>query len=244
MTVLIWPIKADVGFCPGKEQGECHQLLLKDELFNSDHKLLANYVPILALRALAHADVYKEKKSFTIERYYYVKQANGSYSKPYQSTILDGKVEARGLLGRAIIVSGRVNNYRLWYQNIMTFSLPRTAHMDVVATLDDVKILDLKVKSDGVTMVNDVSGNYMGKPVNYKTNLRDSSGNLIGHQINLHTEGLVKTPTELSTITKGTIGKVKISGTGKMLAANQYESTEYYSLGASTIMIKSYVKIK
>lgn len=224
--------------CSSQIDLECHKALLEHNLFNSKAKLVSNYLPILALRALAHADVYKNKKSFRLERFFYMKNNSGNYEQAYEEIVLDGSIEPRGLFGRAITLKGKLNDFDLWYQNIMTASLPRNLFMDVVATLDDVKILELEIHSDGIKMTNNVKGHFFGQKIQYSTEMRDSNGILAGQKYRAHTIGENHKCIEFNT--EGSFGDINISGEGKMLAPSQYETVEYYG----PIMVKTFVKIK
>ncbi len=209
-------------------------------LFDNEYKLAANYLPILALRGLAHADIYKNKKSAHLERYYYVKDLQGKFSKPYQTLILDIDVKGHGFIGREVNAKGKLNEYDLEYNNQLSFSLPRKANMKVIARLDDIKILDLDIKSDGTTMTNNVVGLFLGEKVNYQTTLRDTEGVLGGHKYTIHTEGSHPDVCSFEATTKGIIGSTEIYGKGRMIKANYYEFEENYG----PILVKTKLTIK
>ena len=218
---------------------ECSKILINYPLFDTPYKLLANYVPILPLRALAHGNIYKEKKSFKLERYYYLANASESFKDPYAKLIGEGKVKGVGFFGRKISFDGMLNDFKLTYINKVTPSLPRRAKMKVSATVDDVTFLDLVIKSDGDEMTNDVEGSFFGKDVQYHTYWRDTEGLVAGHKYKIHTEGKVKEEAKFAADTKGTIGEYDINGSINMTAPGKYFSSEHYG----PILVKTYVTI-
>ncbi len=226
--------------CQQELSASCIANLHNYPLFDTEYKLAANYIPILPLRALVHADVYKEKKTAHLERYFYIKDLQGKFSKPYETLILDIEVRAKGLLGREVIAKGKLNEFDVEYLNTMSFSLPRNAQMKVSAKLDKIKILDLIIKSDGKLMKNEVSGSFLGKDVLYNTIWRETEGMLADIKYTLHTEGVDKEPHRFTAITRGKIGSTDINGQGKLVKANYYEFTENYG----PVQIKSYLTIK
>ncbi len=202
--------------------------LYNHPLFNTEYKLAANYVPILALRGLAHAEVYKDKKSAHLERYFYIKDSQGKLGKPYETIVLDITVKGHGIIGRSINAIGKLNEFDLEYTNNMGFSLPRNAHMEIAAKLDGIKILDLDVQSDGTNMTNKVEGLFIGEKVKYQTILRDTLGTLANYKYALHTEGTPPDPCSFETVTKGIIGNTAINGKGQMIRVGYYEFEETY----------------
>lgn len=231
---------ANAPLCPVGSTN-CCQALIDNELFDTEYELSANYLPILPLRAMVQADIYKEKKSLTMDRKYYLKNADGNYGEPYQKTFLNITVKNSGILGREVIAEGTINNYTLKYRNIMGFSLPKKAHMKVNATLDGVPILELVVHSDGDKMTNRVQGTFFNKEVNYQTQWRETKGTLAGTPYLLHTEGLIKEKETFKAITKGNIGNSAIKGEVHMVgnSNNNFESTEYYG----PIMVKTKINV-
>lgn len=230
---------AQNSLCLNQSTQQCHQTLLVYPFFDTQYKMAANYVPILPLRALAHADVYKNKKNFELERYYYVKDLQGKFKDPYAVLKLNGQVKGRGFLGRDVEVHGTLNDFNLEYMNIMTFSLPKKAHMLVTAKLDGIEFLNLEIFSDGDKMTNDVSGKFFGKKVKYNTCLRNTEGLLAEVPYSIFTHGIVSTPQEFKTVLEGRIGKHLIDGQIYMVSKNNYLSIENYG----PIQVKSYVRV-
>lgn len=224
--------------CP-KGTDTCVQNLTNYPLFDNPHLIAANYVPILPLRAFAHADIYKAKKNLRMVREFYVRDLAGNFSKPYEKIDLLVTVKAKGLFGREILASGTLNEFQLEYKNIATFSLPKNAHMKVEASLDGLPILDLDVVSDGNKMTNKVQGSFLGKTVDYLTEWRETKGTLAGHSYNLHTEGVTKEPERFKAVTKGKINSTEISGTCEMLEKNHYKSIENYG----PILVKTDIRV-
>lgn len=229
-----------MGICGEEISPSCTANLHNYPLFDTEYKLAANYLPVLALRALAHAEVYKDKKSSHLERYYYVKDLQGKFSKPYQTLILDIDVKGHGFIGREVSAKGKLNEFDLIYDNKLSFSLPRKASMKATARLDGIQILDLNIKSDGITMTNDIEGSFLGQEVQYKTNLRDTEGILGGYKYKLHTEGIHPDAFSFETTTQGTIGSTGIYGKGRLVKPNYYEFEESYG----PILIKTKLTIK
>lgn len=237
--VLFLGVKAAATpLCP-EESKDCCQSLSLNPLFNTDYKISANYVPILPLRGMVQADVYKDKKSLIMDRRYYIKDATGNYGEPYQKTLLNISVKGSGIIGREVIAEGTLNEHKLKYHNHMKFSLPKRANMKVNATLDGIQILELAVQSDGDKMTNLVKGSFLGKQVDYQTHWRETKGTLAGIPYLLHTEGLIKEKENFKAVTKGTIGSSAIKGEIKMLDKEHFESTEYYG----PVMVKTKLTI-
>ncbi len=229
---------ANEPLCPEGTKDCCHEII-KNELFNTDYKVSANYVPILPLRGMVQADVYKDKKSLIMDRRYYIKDATGNYGEPYQKTLLNISVKGSGIIGREVSADGTLNNHTLKYRNVMKFGLPKKANMKVNASLDGLPFLELTVQSDGDKMTNLVKGSFLGKNVDYQTHWRETKGTLAGIPYLLHTEGLVKEKETFRAITKGTIGTSAIKGEIKMLDKDHFESTEYYG----PVMVKTRLTI-
>jgi len=232
--------QAKKAICPVKTNLECANYLRNYPLFDTEYKIAANYVPILPLRALANADVYKEKKSFHIERFYHVKNLSGELGKPYQSIILDGEIGGFGIFSRSIKAKGKLNEFDLEYENHMSFALPRTAHMKVTAKLDDIQFLNLKIRSDGNAMTNDVEGNFFAKEVKYHTHWRDTYGILAGINYKINAVGIVKEENDFQVSLNGDVGTHKITGSGKLVSENCYETIEDYG----PITVKTIITIK
>lgn len=218
---------------------DCSKSLKNYPLFDTPYKIHANYLPILSLRALAHAEIYKEKKPFKIERYFYVKDTSGAFKEPYAKLIGSGKVEGSGLIGRKISFEGKLNEFPLKYTNQMSFSLPKKAHMKVESTIDGISFLNLDIRSDGDAMTNDVKGTFFGSAVNYHTQHRDSKGTLAGYPYEIHTVGETKEVNKFTATTKGKIGTYTTTGSVSMTAPNKYLSTENYG----PIMVKTFITI-
>lgn len=219
----------------------CSENLTKHSLFNTEYKISAHYLPILPLRAIAHASLIKDKKTARLERYFYYKDASGKISaNPFETIILDISVSAIGIFGRKIIAQGKLNEYPLYYENILHGVFPKNAQMQVSATLDGIEILDLDITSDGTKMTNVVKGKFLAKLVDYHTEWRETNGLLAGHAYKLHTEGLVNEPSKFKAVTSGTIGSAKINGEVNLVKANYYESEENY--GPILVITKISVK--
>lgn len=233
-------VKAKDTLCPRKNDQKCANYLRNYPLFDTEYKIAANYVPVLPLRALAHAEVYREKKSFHLERYYYVKNLEGDLGKSYQSIILDAEISGFGIFSRKIKAKGKLNEFDLEYENNMSFSLPKKATMKVEAILDNVKFLDLKIKSDGDDMTNKVTGSFFGKEVDYHTEWRDTDGKLSGLEYTIHAEGVQKEENSFKAISNGKISNYNISGSAKMISENEYQSSEDYG----PITVKTFITIK
>ena len=232
--------KAEALLCDtSKSKTDCSKELIHYPLFDTPYKVHANYVPILALRALAHGNIYKEKKSFNLERYFYVKNIGGAFDDYYAKLVGSGEVGGHGFIGRKITFKGQLNEFPIEYENTMSFSLPKKAKMKVKADIDGIRFLDIEVKSDGDAMTNDVEGTYFGQEVKYHTAHRDSDGILAGLPYKLHTEGKVKEPEAFYAITEGSIENYKIKGEVQMLEKAKYLSTEYYG----PIMVKTYINV-
>jgi hypothetical protein len=233
---------AEVHICDLVKAKDCSSHLSHHPLFDTDYKLAANYVPILALRALAHGEVYKEKKPFHIERYFYVKELTGSdkLTKAYEAIILDGEVSGFGIFNRKIKVKGTLNEHDIDYSNEMSFSLPRKALMKIKASIDDLNFLDLQVKSCGIAMTNDVEGSLFTRDVKYHTSWRDTEGILAGIKYQITATGIVKEETDFYATLEGSIGNYPIKGTVKLVKPGYYESVEEYG----PILVKTFITIK
>ena len=229
-----------MGICQQELSTGCVANLHNYPLFDTEYKLAANYLPILALRGLAHAELYKDKKSAHLERYFYIKDLQGDFSKPYETIILDIDVKGHGIIGREITAIGKLNEFDLKYVNDMGFSLPRNAHMKVSARLDGIKILELNIRSDGTLMTNTVNGLFLNQNVDYQTKLRETSGILSGHKYTLHTEGIDLETTNFTVRTLGKIGSSNIYGKGGIVRANYYEFEENYG----PVLVKTKLTIR
>lgn len=218
---------------------ECSKSLANYPLFDTPYKLLANYLPILPLRALAHGDIYKEKKAFKLERYYYVKNISGAFQNPYATLTGSGKVDNHGFLGRIINFEGRLNEFPIKYENKMSFSLPKKAKMKVWAEIDGIQFIKLEVHSDGDKMTNDVDGTFFGKKVHYHTEHRDTDGILANIHYKVHTEGKIKEDDNFLAVTDGTIGDYKVTGSANLTAPGKYLSIEHYG----PIMVKTFITV-
>lgn len=219
----------------GTGHQQCIQNIQNYPLFDTKYKIAANYIPILAPRAFAHAEIYKEKKKCKLERLYYIKNLEGQFSEPYQTTILNIEVKNHGLFGRKIVATGKLNDFNLEYENIVGASLPRNAAMKVKASIEGIEILDLKIKSDGNAQTNEVQGSFFAKEVNYLTKWRDSNGCLANIDYKVHTEGLDIETDNFKVVTRGSIGNHEIFGHGNMPKPNYYEFEEHYG----PILVKS-----
>lgn len=197
-------------------------------LFDTEYKIAANYIPILALRAFAHAEVYKEKKPSRLIREYYVKNLTGEFSKPYQTTDLNIEIKNHGLFGRKIIATGKLNEFDLEYENKISASLPRNASMKAEAKIAGIEFLNLKIKSNGTENTNEVEGLFFAKEVKYLTQHRDTNGTLANIDYELHTEGLHKEADNFKVVTHGQIGEHEIFGHGTMISKGFYEFEEHY----------------
>ena len=226
--------------CPVKVANDCASFLRNYPLFDTDYKVAANYVPMLPLRALANGEIYKKKKSFHIERFFYVKNLKGDLGKAYQSIILDGEVTGFGIFSRKIVAEGKLNEFDLYYENNMSFALPRKANMKVKAKLDDIEFLKLKIHSDGVAMTNDVEGVFFGREVDYHTDWRTTNGNLAGITYNIFAAGEIRENDGFDVTMEGSIGSYSMKGFGKKVSDKQYQSSEDYG----PIIVKSFITIK
>lgn len=232
--------QAKKAICPAKTNQDCANYLQNYPLFDTEYKRAANYVPVLALRALAHAEVYKEKKPFHLERHYYVTNLTGELGKAYQTVVLDGEIGGFGIFSRSIKAKGKLNEFDLEYENHMSFSLPRSASMKVNAKIDDIEFLNLKIHSDGNEMTNDVEGTFFAKQVGYHTHWRDTEGTLAGNDYKIHAAGVNKEEDSFQVTLDGKIGNHSITGSGRMIAENQYETVEVYG----PITVKTFITVK
>jgi hypothetical protein len=240
MTLSSARTKAVTLDCKQEISANCAANLHNYPLFDTEYKLAANYLPILALRGLANAELYKDKKSAHLERYFYIKDLQGNFSKPYETIVLDIQVKGHGIIGREVIATGKLNEFTLEYKNKMGFSLPRNARMDVSARLDGISILDLDIKSDGTLMTNTVLGSFLNQDVNYQTKHRDTSGLLSGHKYTLHTEGIDQESDHFTVRTLGKIGSSTIYGKGGIVSPNYYQFEENYG----PVLVKTKLTIK
>ncbi len=158
-------------------------------LFDTAYKSAANYIPVLALRALSSTDIYRKKGKAHLVRHFFVKNLQGKLAEPYETLVLDIVVSGKGLFGRNISAQGRMNDLDVYYSNKMSFGLPKKAHMDVVASLDGCEFMKFKVESDGDKMTNAVEGTYLGRTLKYFTNWRQSLGTLAGLPYEMVVEG-------------------------------------------------------
>ncbi len=226
-------------FCKTVSEDSCIASLSQYPLFDSEYKIAANYVPILPLRAFAHAEVYQKKKKARLKRFFYVKALTGQFAEPYQVMDVNIEVKGIGLLGREIIATGKLNDFDIEYRNKIECTIQRKATMDVTAKLAGVKFLDLDIKSDGNALTNDVKGSFFAKKVDYQTHWRTTNGQLANLNYEVYTEGVVKEHNAFQAISKGKIGNVEINGHGRLVSANYYEFEEQYG----PIMVKSQLTI-
>lgn len=233
--VLNLSVQARTHILCGSSVDQCQENLQNYPLFDTPYKVASNYLPILPIRAFAHAEIYKDKKSCKLERLYYVKNLEAEFAEPYQKTILDIEVHNHGLFGRRIIATGKLNEFDLEYENKIGASLPRNASMKVVAKLAGVEFLNLHIKSDGKKNTNKVEGTYFAKEVKYQTEWRDTNGSLASLDYKLHTEGLHNEVDHFRAITRGSINEYEIFGHGTMVKPNYYEFEEHYG----PIVVKS-----
>ena len=239
IVIFMIPLKV-FGFqnlCP-KAEMSCSDALLNDPLFNADYKIAANYVPVLPLRAFAHAEIYKHKKKLKLERYFYYKSA-GPSAKPYATMNLNVEVRAKGFLGREIIASGTLNEHKVEYFNEVKPYLPRNGDLNVVAKLDGIRVLELTIASDGTKMTNVVKGKFFNKEINYSTNWRNTKGVLAGLSYEIYAEGVEKEKNSFKAISKGRIQNQSISGICTMIEQNLYNCDEDYG----PVKIKTNIKI-
>lgn len=208
------------------------------ELLNSKAKLIANYSPMLALRGLANSKIYRKKGRAHLERYYY----EAGSSIPYQKTIVNIKVHSNKWHERIVEASGTINNHKLYYKNIMEFSLPRNGEMNIYCNLDDTyQFLSLHVLSDGGKMTNRVVGNIAGKTVQYFTEHRLSEGVLANSNYKMYIEGTPEKETGLLELKgDGFLDEVKIRSSGKEIKKDEYEFTEQFG----SISVKSFLKVE
>ncbi len=215
-------------FC-NSGQASLSNNLLNDPLFDSDYKIAAHYVPALALRALAHAEVYQKKRKAYLERTFTL-QGN-----VYETWKIHIQVEGDGLFKRKVSAKGFIGNLPLSYENEIACSLPKNANMKVSAKLDGQPILNLTINSDGNKMTNYIGGNFLGRAVAYKTSWRDTIGTLAGFAYNMHVEGVKNEANDFKVVSKGNIGASEIKGEGILIKKDHYEFTEHYG----PILIKS-----
>lgn len=239
IVIFMIPLKV-FGFqnlCP-KAEMSCSDALLTNHLFNADYKIAANYVPVLPLRAFAHAEIYKHKKKLKLERYFYYKSA-GPSAKPYATMNLNVEVRGKGFLGREIIASGTLNEHKVEYFNEVKPYLPRNGDLNVIAKLDGIRVLELTIASDGTKMTNVVKGKFFNKEVNYSTNWRNTKGVLAGLNYEIYAEGIEKEKNSFKAISKGRIQNQSISGTCDIIEENFYTCQEEYG----PLRIKTDIKI-
>jgi hypothetical protein len=236
IVFLMIPLKV-FGFqnlCP-KAEMSCSDALLTNNLFNSDAKIAANYIPVLPLRAFAHAEIYKEKKRLAFKREFFYNSA----AKAYATMNLNIEVKGKGFLGREIIATGTLNEHKVEYFNETKPYLPRNVDMRVIAKLDGIRVLELDIASDGTKMTNNVKGKFFNKEVNYSTNWRNTKGVLAGLNYEIYAEGVEKEKTSFRAISKGRIQSQSISGSCQMIESNLYRCQEQYG----PISIKTEIKV-
>ena len=220
--------------CP-KAEMSCSDALLTNNLFNSDAKIAANYIPVLPLRAFAHAEIYKDKKRLAFKREFFYNSA----AKAYATMNLNIEVSGKGFLGREIIATGTLNEHKVEYFNEVKPYLPRNVDMKVIAKLDGIRVLELDVESDGTKMTNIVKGKFFNREVNYSTNWRNTKGVLAGLNYEIYAEGVEKEKTSFRAISKGHIQSQSISGSCQMIESNLYRCQEQYG----PISIKTEIKV-
>lgn len=220
--------------CP-KAEMSCSDALLTNNLFNSDAKIAANYIPVLPLRAFAHAEIYKDKKRLAFKREFFYNSA----AKAYATMNLNIEVNGKGFLGREIIATGTLNEHKVEYFNEVKPYLPRNVDMKVIAKLDGIRVLELDVESDGTKMTNIVKGKFFNREVNYSTNWRNTKGVLAGLNYEIYAEGVEKEKTSFRAISKGRVQSQSISGSCQMVESNLYRCQEQYG----PISIKTEIKV-
>ncbi len=172
--------------------GDSVSALANHPLFDTPHKAAANYTPIMPLRALASTELLRKKGKAHMVRNYYVRNLHGKLAAPYETMTIDLEVVSRGLFGRTVKGFGRINDLDLYYENEMSFRLPKKIYMEALASLDGCEMLKLKIETDGDKLTNDVKGTYLGKLVDYHTDWRTTKGTLAGSTYDMIAEGLSK----------------------------------------------------
>lgn len=219
-------------------------------LFDTPYKAAANYLPVLALRALGSTEIYRKKGSAHLVRRFYVRSLQGKLGEPYETMVLDIEVSGKGLFGRVAKAYGRINDLDLYYENEASFGLPKKAYMNAYASLDGFELVKLKIESDGDKLINKVAGNYLSKETNYQTLWRNTTGLLAGLNYKLFVEGSGgttvpcdktnehtaycqeyakhKTKTLYEAKSSGTIAGYNISGWVRETSPDHFEAEEYY----------------
>lgn len=226
-------------FCTNTQEELCAIHLSEYPLFDSEAKIAANYVPVLPLRAFAHAEIYQKKKTVRLKRFFYIKDLNGALGEAYEILDIVINIKGDGLLEREILAIGKLNEFDVEYKNKIKASLPKRATMKAIAKIANVKFLDLDIKSDGQALTNDVKGILFAKKVDYKTKWRNSSGLLGGSIYEIYTEGSSKNSNHFEVKCNGKIGTTEIKGHGKLVRPNYYEFEETYG----HILVKSQVTV-
>ena len=208
------------------------------KLLNSKAKIAANYSPMLALRGLANSKIYRKKGQAHLERYYYEAGAK----EAYQRTLINIKVHSDKWTKRIVEASGKINNHKLYYKNLMEFSFPKKGKMNIYCNIDDTyQLLSLYVESNGSKMTNKVFGYFAGKTVQYFTQHRLSEGTLADSNYKMYIEGSTDKDSGLLELkSDGFIDEVKITGTGKEVKKDQYEFTEQFG----SITVKTFLTVK
>ncbi len=196
LLILVLIISATIAHVKAKTKTLCESettaktsAIANHPLFDTPYKAAANYLPVLALRALGSTEIYRKKGHARIVRNYYVRSLQGKLGEPYETMTLNIEVKAKGLFGRVAIGTGTINDLDLYYENHASFGLPRRVYMDSFASLDGCEFLKLKVVTDGDKLINDVTGTYLSKTTNYKTEWRNTNGMLAGYNYQITAEG-------------------------------------------------------
>ncbi len=161
-------------------------------LFDTPYKAAANYIPVMPLRALASTELLRKKGTARMVRNFYVRNLQGKLAEPYETMTMDLEVSSRGLFGRTIKGTGRINDLDLYYENQMSFRLPKKIYMEAFARLDGCEMMKLKIETDGDKLTNDVRGLYLGKKTDYHTDWRTTTGFLAGSNYEMIAEGISK----------------------------------------------------
>ncbi len=255
LLILVLIISATIAHVTAKTKTLCESetaakvsAIANHPLFDTPYKAAANYVPVLALRALNSTEIYRKKGHARIVRNYYVRSLQGKLGEPYETMILNIEIKAKGLFGRVAIGTGTLNDLDLYYENHASFGLPRRVYMDSFASLDGCELMKFKVETDGDKMTNNLSGHFLSKATNYKTNWRTTTGLLANSAYNMvveangtntipcgkdnqdaaHCKDSAKTKTLFEGKSSGSIAGYTISGWIKETRPNHFESEEYY----------------
>ena len=222
----------------GKLRLACGKDLNKYPLFDTEYKLAANYLPILGLRALADADIYRKKNKTHIERFFYVKDLSGKFAAPYQTIICDIEVRSKGILGRELLAKGTLNDFDFYYKNDIKPSISKKAQMSATASIDGCEFMNLEINSDANSMTNNVQGSFFGLEVAYKTVWRQTEGLLAGTKYKIYTEGAKKNSL-FEAFTYGSMGNSPIKGEAKEIQPGVYHTEESYG----PVLVKTFITV-